>query len=497
MTTPDSTKTYHANSKKFFEKTAQEKAKETKFVQRNSPINGPVFLLSLVLVVLQHGVIVLEQLAKTANAIYPQLGLKGQAFKERYNDFAVQFLKAMFVEALKTTAPKADQLIPLLSNFTAVNLLDSSFIKLPEKLGTELPGYGGAASKAAAKIYLVLDWLTGAYDTIHIEAGRKADQNMGEHFLPGSKPGALWLFDLGFFKAALLAAIANFGSFFLCRLAASQQVFWVRNDEEELVPFNLDLLLRYAARDLFEIEVVFGANQEVTARLIIAPVPPKVVAERRRKAKESARKQGRTLSQTTLNRLAWTLLLANASPEQLPTSTVLEVYCVRWQIELVFKLFKSDAKLETTSATEPNRVKCEFYAKLIAVLLFNRISGWVEEYVGEKISPVKLWRRMSDDRESWLQLLGKGTSSMLGELLEFLSRYVQPSSRKKYPSTLQRLEQAAREARQRYLKDPLGYLREKMKMVSDGSRAFVKYFSTHKVELNSERLFCQISILTP
>jgi hypothetical protein len=83
--------------------------------------------------------------------------------------------------------------------------------------------------------------LTGCYETIHIEAGRKADQKMGEKFLPGSKPVALWLFDLGFFNAEFLAAVANYGSFFLCRLAASQLIFWCRQARGELDPFDVDL----------------------------------------------------------------------------------------------------------------------------------------------------------------------------------------------------------------------------------------------------------------
>src|SRR6185295_11744150 len=133
----------------------------------------------------------------------------------------------------------------------------------------------------------------------------------------------------------------------------------------------------------------------------------------------------------------------------------LEVYGVRWQVELAFKLFKSDAKLETSLGSEKHRVECEFYAKLIALLFFNRISGLVEGFAGEKISPAKLWRRMRDEASDLLQVLGQGTAQALGEILKFLSRYAKPRSGKKYPSTLQCLGRAAQEARQVKFKDPL------------------------------------------
>ncbi len=497
MTTPDLTKTYHDQIKKFFEQTAQEKARETKFVRRNSPLDGRLFLISLVLTVFQHGVIVLDQLAKVAHKINSKVSLSGQAFKERFNAFAVEFLKAMLTDALKITMPAPDRVAPLLEVFAAVYLLDSSSVTLPDTLEKDFRGCGGVGAKAAAKVYLLFNWLNGVYETLRIENGRQPDQKMGQEFLAGRRPGALWIFDLGFFNAAFLAAIAKASSFFLSRLAASQQVFWTPNAQAELERLDLDLLLRYSARELFEIAVVFGAKQEVTARLIIAPVPKKVANARRRRARQAARKQGRTPAQTTLNRCDWTLLLTNASKEQLPTSTALEVYCVRWQVELVFKLFKSDAKLETTNATEKNRVKCEFYAKLIAILLFNRISHLVEELASEPISPVKLWRRMRDDGQAWLCALGQGTSAAVSELLKFLTRYAKTSSRKKYPSTIQRLERAGREARQVNLKDPLGYLRKKKRTAAERKKAFASSISSHKVKLDPERLGYQRTASTP
>lgn len=454
--------------------------------------------MSLTLTVFQYGTIALDQLAKAAHKINPKVALTGQAFKERFNAFAVEFLKAMLADALKLTTPAPDRVAPLLEVFAAVYLLDSSSVTLPDTLEKDFRGCGGVGAKAAAKVYLLLNYLSGAYETLRIEHGRQPDQKMGQEFISGRRPGALWIFDLGFFNSTFLAAIAKASSFFLSRLAASQQVFWTRNAQAELERLDLGLLLRHSARELFEIAVVFGPEQGVTARLIIAPVPKKVANARRRRARQAALKQGRTPAQTTLNRCDWTLLLTNASKEQLPTSTALEVYCVRWQVELVFKLFKSDAKLETTNATEENRVKCEFYAKLIALLLFNRVSQLVEELAAEPISAVKLWRRMRNDGQDWLCLLGQGTAAGVSQRLQFLRRFARPSSRKKYPSTLQRLESAGRKARQVDLKDPLGYLRKKKKRtVAERKKAFASSISSCKVKLDPERLGYQRTASTP
>ena len=468
------------------------KARETKFVQRTSPLDGSIFLQTLVLSVFRSGVIVLDQLAQTAQRLDSNLRITGQAFKQRFNALAVEFLKAMFAEALQMAVAGEAQILPLLSAFSEVNLLDSTTVTLPENLKTEFPGCGGAGAKAAAKLYLVLNYLTGGYQQMRIEAGRKADQDMGEKFLAGHRSGALWLFDLGFFNAPFLAQIARAASFFVCRLAASQTVFYCHCAGGKLEPFDLDHFLRRAPRQLFEIEVVFGPRQEVTARLIIAPVPKAVAAQRRRKAREKARTNGRQPTQKTLSRCDWTLLLTNTGAEQLPTSTVLEVYRVRWQVELAFKLFKSEAKLETTRGSEKHRVQCEFYAKLIALLLFNRLAGVAESLAGEKISPAKLWRRMRDETSELKQLLGQGTAATVGEVLKALLRYAKPR-----PSTRRRLAEVAKQARQVKLKDPLGDSEKKRRTKAEAIKAFTRSLKRYKVTLNAEPLSSQRTTSLP
>jgi len=440
---------------------------------------------------------VLDQLAISAHRINAQVKVTGQAFKERFNPLAVEYLKQMFAEVLQMTAPAPARAMALLTAFSEVNLLDSSTITLPETLKTEYPGCGGDGAKAAAKLYLVLNYLTGGYHTMQIEAGRKADQNMGERFLASHSPGALWMFDLGFFNAPFLAQIAAAASFFVCRLAASQTVFYCRRAGGELEPFDLDHFLMRAARKLFELEIVFGPRQEVSARLIIAPVPKEVAAKRRRKARESARTHGHQPSQKALARCDWTLLLTNASETQLPTSTVREVYGVRWQVELAFKLFKSDARLETTLGREKHRVECELYTKLIALLLFNRLGGVAENLTGEKLAPAKLWRRLRSDVADLLQTLGQGTAQTLCEMLKCVAHYAKPGTGKQRPSTLQDLRTAAAEARQVNLKDPPRQLSKKQTTKADIRKALARSLKSHKVTLNFEQLGIQRTTSLP
>ena len=55
--------------------------------------------------------------------------------------------------------------------------------------------------------------------------------------------------------------------------------------------------------------------------------------------------------------------------DQLCVDDVLQLARVRWQIELLFKLWKSHGQLDKSRSDNPWRVLCELYAKLIAMLI--------------------------------------------------------------------------------------------------------------------------------
>lgn len=470
MTTADPAQIYHDQCRQFFEKIAPQKARETGFVKNQSPLDGRLFSLTLVMTALTQATLALPQLAVMAHRLDNTVSVTGQAFKERYTARAVAWLQALLAEALRLSAPAAaSDIVPLLQGFSAVHLLDSSVLPLPATMEKTFPGCGGVGTKAALKIYLLLDWLTGQYKTLQLEAGRKADQDMGLAFLAHAQAGALWLFDLGFFKVAFLAALARAQNYFLCRLQTQVHLHG-RNEQGQVERFDVDALLRRAPREAFECDVLVGPAH-VAARLIALPVARARANERRRKAREKAKKHGRTPTQQTLSRLDWTLLLTNAPATKLPTSAVLAVYSVRWQVELAFKLFKSDFQADVTPATEAQRVQCEFYAKLIALLFFNRLTGVAENLLGERISPAKLFRQMRSDVEHWRQALGGGQATSTRTWLQFLASYIEPALRKSR-STLLRLNALTQAGEQRQLLAPLGFVQAKYKNAAAKDTAF-------------------------
>jgi hypothetical protein len=134
-------------------------------------------------------------------------------------------------------------------------------------------------------------------------------------------------------------------------------------------PLHLAQLLKHQPRQPFELDVLLGVDHQLPTRLIAIPLPQEVADRRRHRAKETARRKGRTLSPEYLASLDWLLFVTNVPAAMLSMAQVALLYRVRWQIELVFKLWKSYAGLQRTQTLRRERVLYELYAKMIGLVL--------------------------------------------------------------------------------------------------------------------------------
>ena len=84
-------------------------------------------------------------------------------------------------------------------------------------------------------------------------------------------------------------------------------------------------------------------------RLIAYRAPQELADKRRREANKAAEKKGRTPKQESLNRLNFTFLLTNVPSEIWKAEVVGTIYTIRWQIELIFKGWKSGLQIHSNS----------------------------------------------------------------------------------------------------------------------------------------------------
>lgn len=342
--------------------TAARLGRELGFVQRRSKLDGAGFAQICVLGWQQHPNARLSQLAGMA----AQLGvpISPQGLDQRFDERAAAFLRALVAAAMTTLVGAAPVEVALLRRFRAVIVQDSTVISLPEALERVWAGCGDVVGRhrAALKIQLRVDLLRGTLDEVLLRAGRVNDQDCARQSGP-LPDGALYLSDLGYFNLARLAQLGAQGITYVSRFTAHTIVHQAGE--------RLDLATRLKAEPapLVDWAITLGAAEHLPVRLVGARVRQEVADQRRRALKEDARKRGRALSQARLALVDWTLLITNAKDELLQAREVFVLARLRWQVELIFKLWKQHIQLDDWRSAAPWRILVEVYAKLLGALL--------------------------------------------------------------------------------------------------------------------------------
>lgn len=180
--------------------------------------------------------------------------------------------------------------------------------------------------------------------------------------------------------------------------------------------------------------------QRLKARLIAVRVPETVAAERRKRVKESARSRRHSqLKAETLELCDWTILVTNLDSEALTVSEALCLLRLRWQIELLFKLWKQSLSLDEWRSKQAFQIMSEVYAKLLLALIqhwFMILGCWQED----DRSLVKACSLLKKQAFHLLSVLYNFTAlvHVLNTILPHLSR-CKIQKRKARPATFQLL----------------------------------------------------------
>jgi len=338
-------------------------ARVTGFVQRRSKMGGAEFVQSLVFGWLGNPAATLEELTQTAAVLGVEISPQG--LEQRFTPAAAECVRHVLEGAVGQLLKAEAVAVPILRRFAGVYVQDSTVVNLPEELAAVWQGCGGSAghSPAAVKVEVRLNLTDGGLAGPFLENGRVHDRALLRQGQP-LPAGALRLTDLGYWSLAEMEEQAAAGVYWLSRLQPQTAVFTPDGRRWEL----LDLLERQGSTTV-DLQVQLGIKQRVPARLLAVQVPQEVADQRRRRLKEEARRRQQPLSKMALTLVDWTILVTNIPVDKLTGREAFVLIRVRWQIELLFKLWKSHGKIDEWRSQKPWRILCEVYAKLLAVLI--------------------------------------------------------------------------------------------------------------------------------
>ncbi|OTW98663.1 IS4 family transposase, partial [Bacillus thuringiensis serovar monterrey] len=91
--------------------------------------------------------------------------------------------------------------------------------------------------------------------------------------------------------------------------------------------------------------------------------------ERRKKQSYTESKKGITFSEKSKRLTGINIYVTNAPWEVVPMEQIHDFYSLRWQIEIIFKTWKSLFQMHHWQTIKQERLECHVYEKLIAILL--------------------------------------------------------------------------------------------------------------------------------
>jgi hypothetical protein len=362
--------TVSASLQSLFGAMAQEVARESPAVLRRRKFTAATLAQTFVLGFLAQPRASDEELAQTAALC--GVAVTPRAIEQRFTTRPADFLEALFRRATRRIIGAQCTLAPLLERFSAVLIPDSSTLTLPDTSRDRFPGCGGThgGGQAAMKLQVRRDSRSGAIDALAIEAGRDRDYKTSLQSAPMT-PGSLRITDLGDFDTEVFRRLGRCGAFRLSRPQFGTSVFTPRGQP---LPSSLLDWLAGQPGPFVDRPVPMGTERKVACRVVARRVPEEVADRRRQKLiAETRRKDGRVPSR---ERPAWcdgTILVTNVPVDPLRAAEVAILSRARWQIELLFKRWRSPGLIAELTGSTVARQMVRLWSRLLAVLVQHRL----------------------------------------------------------------------------------------------------------------------------
>jgi hypothetical protein len=235
-----------------------------------------------------------------------------------------------------------------------IRVIDATAISGLGSLGTDL------------RVHLAMQLGTNRSDSIELTDEHGAESL--DRFL--FQAGEIVLADSGYARKDRLARTAASGAYFIVRHPWSTLPL----ETPEGVPFDLFASLRSlpeAEAAEFKVQVRPSKGQPIACRLVAIRRTEVAASEARQRALASSKRHGaKTIDARTLEYAGYICVLSNAPPE-LSAASILDLFRLRWQIELKFKNLKSVLHLADVPTKTPELLKVYVLAKLLVATVIE------------------------------------------------------------------------------------------------------------------------------
>ena len=311
------------------------------------------------------------------------VSLSASSFYNRFTPAFTRFLRELVMVGFEKLNRCAEGTGTVLRDIQDILCVDSTVIRLHDALASCWPACRTNHTLAAVKMHTVVNVRGVGPQRIKITSERVHD---GPALRAGQwVKGRLLLFDLGYFRYALFAAIHEHGGFFLTRL------------KENANPTLRRLHRRYRGRAV----AIEGVGlREVRSRLrrAVFDAEAEICFQRRRYAGHSrkATMRVRIIGLWDEVRGVYHWYITNLPVDKIEAEEIGKLYAARWTIELLFRELKSCYQLESLPSRKSHVVEAFLYASLLTLLASRALLFAVRRWgaLAERRTPMERWARL-------------------------------------------------------------------------------------------------------
>jgi len=385
------------------------------------------FFKSLVFSNLNTKDVSLNNLSETFE-IESSISITKQSLDEKFDVGSVAFVKKMLTGLIKQTIlEKSQNLGDILESFESIRIKDATSFKLSDNMSEKYRASSKNTEQSILKIQYEYDLKTGKIYDISLHSYIDSDSTDAVVNIENINKNDLIIRDLGYVVLTVMEAIIEKGAFFLNRFDNTSNAYETETSTEKMDFVKIQAYLKKYNLRSIEKEVFIGDKKRLPVRMIIELLPENEVEKRLRKLKKLESRRKRKYSKKYRASLELNIYVTNISKEKLKTEHVRQIYRLRWQIELVFKTWKSIGKIEQTKKMKTERFESMLYAKLILLVLchqlFWNIAQNFQKYENKSLSIYKTLKTLINSLKEIKAAIKQGAESMC-ELFAILTRII-------------------------------------------------------------------------
>lgn len=288
-----------------------------------------------------------------------------QAIDKRFNEHTKVMLSNLLQDVIRHQLPTKANSKGYQRLFTDIRIMDSSEFNVSKRAAAVFPGYGGEGREAIVQVQFEYQLFGGKVTTLSVGSALDSDSAEGMKTIDQIPAQTLLLRDLGYSSPKAFRELGKRGLYFISR-AKSQWNFYTFEDGKysQITTANIIDRLKHAPGKYIDLEVFVGEQVRTPVRLIA-----NLLSDEQKKKRLKKKSANRKLGKDALESIGLNLFVTNVEGHKCSAHEIYELYTLRWQVELVFKAWKSVMRVHKIHCMNPIRLECIILIKLLWVML--------------------------------------------------------------------------------------------------------------------------------